>query len=93
MNICVRVDKASKEYTSGEGGAAALVSQAVILAYQKCKEVDPISLAQWEANSWAKICLKVQSAREIDQLEATAAKVGICCTILKKPITKTRTKP
>jgi len=43
MTIVVRSDKKSG-ITSG-GAAAKMVSLAVIKAYEKCKEFDPVSLA------------------------------------------------
>ena len=63
MTIVVRSDKKSG-ITSG-GAAAKLVSLAVIKAYERCKEYDPVSLAQWEAMGWTKICLKVNSEKKL----------------------------
>ena len=59
MTIVVRSDK--KSGITGGGTSAKLVSLAVIKAYEKARTFDPVSLLQWETNSWAKICLKVKS--------------------------------
>ena len=63
MNIVVRSDK--KSGITGGGTSAKLVSLAVIKAYEACRTFDPVSLMQWEMNSWAKVCLKVKSDKEI----------------------------
>ena len=59
MTIVVRSDKKSG-ITEG-GISAKLVSLAVIKAYEKAKEFDPVALMQWESNAWTKICLKVSN--------------------------------
>ena len=63
MTIVVRDDK--KSGIKGPGLAAKLVSIAVMKAYQKCQTFDPVSLMQWETNSWTKIALRANSASEI----------------------------
>ena len=71
MTIVVRSDKKSSISTGG-GQQAKLVSRAVIKAYERAQEFDPVSLYQWEANAWTKICLKVHSDKEIREIAAKA---------------------
>ena len=84
MTIVVRADKKSG-LTKG-GAAAKLISLAVIKAYEAGQIFDPISLMQWETNSWAKICLKVHSDDEIREIAAQAAEVGLNHYLLERPV-------
>ena len=68
MTIVVRADK--KSGITGGGTSAKLVSFAVIKAYEGAKVFDPVSLLQWETNAWTKICLKINSDKEIRQIAA-----------------------
>ena len=70
MTIVVRNDKQSG--ITSPGISAKLVSLAVIRAYEKCKQDDYPTLAQWEANAWTKIALKVHSEKEIRDIAAKA---------------------
>ena len=63
MTIVVRADK--KSGITGGGTSAKLVSYAVIKAYERGRMFDPVSLMQWETNAWTKICLKVNSDKDI----------------------------
>ena len=90
MTIVVRNDKQSG--ITSPGIAAKLVSLSVIKAYEKCKEFDYPSLAQWEANAWAKITLKVHSDKEIREIAAKAESEGICHFLLERDVTLTRPK-
>ena len=85
MTIVVRNDKASG--ITSVGIAAKLVSLSVIKAYEKCKEFDYPSLAQWEANAWAKITLKVHSDKEIREIAAKAEAEGISHYLLEREVT------
>ena len=54
---------------------ATAISKAVIGAYENCK--DKVSLMQWEINSWAKICLKIDSSEQMLDLDLKAKSIGI----------------
>ena len=88
MTILVRSDKKSG-ITSG-GTSAKLVSLAVIKAYVRAKEFDPVSLMQWETNSWAKICLKVSNDKQIREIAAKEQEVGVSHYLLEREVTLTR---
>jgi len=51
------------------------ISKAVIGAYENCS--DKVSLMQWELNSWAKICLKIDSSEQLLNLDLKAKSIGI----------------
>ena len=85
MTIVVRSDK--KSGITGGGTSAKLVSLAVFKAYEKCKEFDPVSLMQWEANAWTKICLKVSNDKQIREIASKAAEVGVNHYLLEREVT------
>ena len=39
-------------------------------------------MQQWEANSWAKICLQTKDAQDLVQMEAAAKTNSLCAFIL-----------
>ena len=88
MTIVVRADAASG--ITGGGTSAKLVSLAVIKAYERAREFDPVALNQWEANSWTKICLKVKSDSEIRDIAKKATEVGVNCFLLERNVTRKR---
>ena len=89
MTICVRADDASQ--ITQPGLSAKLVSIAVIKAYQICREVDLISLMQWEASSWPKIALKVHSDKEVREIALKAKEQGLSHYILERQVSKQKT--
>ena len=90
MTIVVRNDKASG--ITSPGLAAKLVSKAVIMAYQKCLQVDPVSLYQWESAAWTKIALQVRSDAEIREIAAKAESEGICQFLLERDVVHKKPK-
>ncbi len=72
MVIAVRTDKNSPLENLPLGLSAKLVSEAVIFAYQKAQETDPVSVSQWEINAWPKIVVKCRNEKELREVEEKA---------------------
>ncbi len=64
----------------------------MIKAYERAKSYDPVSLYQWETNAWTKICLKVNSDKEIRQIATKAVEVGLNHYLLEREVTLQRPK-
>lgn len=88
MTIVVRADK--KSGITGGGTSAKLVSLAVIKAYEKGRDFDPISLLQWETNAWTKVCLKGNSDKELRAIAKKAEEVGVNHYLLEHSVTLQR---
>ena len=56
MVIAMRVDGPFENLALGL--SAKLVSEAVIQAYQRGQETNPLAVKQWEMNAWPKIVVK-----------------------------------
>ena len=84
MVIAMRVDPHTPFANMPVGLSSKLVSEAVIMAYQKGQEFYQLAVTQWEMNAWPKIVVKCNSLKQLLAVQEKAKANNINSYMLSK---------